>query len=198
MTCKYLMIFSKREQVTNINIYRKKKMIHIDLMGILRVSSSGLFDNIMAENNIQWSGQGSSWNLFGSLLHSHPLPVSKLAILAKQCPICPIGTCCIRTNCGLKPKKCNNTSIIARQWKFTHMNMWKYSIRLTSVYLNCCSTFLMTPPHSKHLKAPWSSSGRTSLVRVTTPVTDTSLPISAVVNSLNLCSSITHILTIHN
>lgn len=33
MTCKYLMIFSKREQVTNINIYRKKKMIHVDLMG---------------------------------------------------------------------------------------------------------------------------------------------------------------------
>ena len=59
---------------------------------------------------------------------------------------------------------------------------------LTSEYLNCCSTFLTSVPHSKHLKVPWSSSGLTSLVRVTTPVTDTNLPISEVVNSLNLQS----------
>ena len=62
----------------------------------------------------------------------------------------------------------------------------KTKCTLTSVYLYCCSTFLITPPHSKHLKVPWRSSGRTSLVRVTTPFTDTSFPISAVVNSLNL------------
>ena len=63
----------------------------------------------------------------------------------------------------------------------------KHNIVLTtSVYLNCCSTFFITPPHSKHLKVPWRSSGRTSLVLVTTPVTDTSLPISDVPNSLNL------------
>lgn len=56
----------------------------------------------------------------------------------------------------------------------------------TSVYLNCCSTFFMTLPHSKHLNVPKSSSGRTSLVRVTTPVTETSFPISEVDNSLSL------------
>lgn len=58
--------------------------------------------------------------------------------------------------------------------------------RPTSVYLNCCSTFLTTLPQSKHLKVPWRSSGLTSLVRVTTPETDTSFPISAVVSSLKL------------
>lgn len=57
---------------------------------------------------------------------------------------------------------------------------------VTSVYLNCCSTFLMTFPHSRHLKVPWRSSGRTSLVRVTTPLTDTNFPMSAVAKSLNL------------
>lgn len=57
---------------------------------------------------------------------------------------------------------------------------------ITSVYLNCCSTFFITPPQSRHLKVPWRSSGRTSLVLVTTPVTDTSLPISDVAKSLNL------------
>lgn len=56
----------------------------------------------------------------------------------------------------------------------------------TSVYLNCCSTFLTTCPHSRHLNVPCRSSGRTSLVRVTTPVTEISFPISAVDNSRNL------------
>ena len=68
-------------------------------------------------------------------------------------------------------------------------NFWKHIHEIhtpTSVYLNCCSTFFMTLPHSKHLKVPWRSSGRTSLVRVTTPVIDTNFPTSAVVKSLNL------------
>jgi hypothetical protein len=56
----------------------------------------------------------------------------------------------------------------------------------TSVYLNCCSTFFTTFPQSRHLKVPCNSSGRTSLVRVTTPITDVSLPISAVPSSLSL------------
>ena len=56
----------------------------------------------------------------------------------------------------------------------------------TSVYLNCCSTFFTTFPQSRHLKVPCNSSGRTSLVRVTTPMTDVSLPISAVPSSLSL------------
>lgn len=59
-------------------------------------------------------------------------------------------------------------------------------MEVTSVYLNCCSTFFTTVPQSKHLKVPCRSSGRTSLVRVTTPVTETNFPISAVVKSLNL------------
>lgn len=71
----------------------------------------------------------------------------------------------------------------------------KKQVALTSVYLYCCSTFLMTPPHSRHLKVPCRSSGRTSLVRVTTPITEVNLPISDVVSSLNLfvCIFIHHV-----
>lgn len=61
--------------------------------------------------------------------------------------------------------------------------------KYTSVYLNCCSTFFTVSPQSRHLKVASSSSGRTSLVRVTTPITDVSFPMSAVVSSLNLTTS---------
>jgi len=57
---------------------------------------------------------------------------------------------------------------------------------VTCVYLNCCCTLLITAPQSKHLKFPESNSGRTSLVLVTTPLTDMSLPIWKVSSSLNL------------
>lgn len=60
----------------------------------------------------------------------------------------------------------------------------------TSVYLNCCSTFFTICEQSRHLKVASRSSGRTSLVRVTTPITDVNFPISAVVSSLNLTTQV--------
>lgn len=60
----------------------------------------------------------------------------------------------------------------------------------TSVYLNCCSTFFTVCEQSRHLKVASRSSGRTSLVRVTTPITDVNFPISAVVSSLNLTTQV--------
>lgn len=43
--------------------------------------------------------------------------------------------------------------------------------RMGSVYPNCCSTRGTRLRHLRHLKAPASSSGRTSVVRVTVPLT---------------------------
>jgi hypothetical protein len=48
------------------------------------------------------------------------------------------------------------------------------------VYLNCCSTLSAVVPHSWHANVPKSSSGRTSDVRVTVAVMDTSWPIFSV------------------
>lgn len=95
------------------------------------------------------------------------------------------------TSQSTQMNKClQSTIVLSRQhWNTifcSNKQQINHYFRPTSVYLNCCSTFFMMLPHSKHLKVPWRSSGRTSLVRVTTPVTDTSFPISAVANSLNL------------
>lgn len=48
------------------------------------------------------------------------------------------------------------------------------------MYLNCCSTLRTIPLHSKQVKVPNTSSGRTSLVRVTVPEMLDSFPIFSV------------------
>lgn len=72
---------------------------------ILRVTSSGLFNYIMAKNDIQRSRKGTGRDLFGSFLHSHPLPISKSTLLSKQCPSRSIRACCVHTNCWLQTQK---------------------------------------------------------------------------------------------
>jgi hypothetical protein len=47
---------------------------------------------------------------------------------------------------------------------------------LGSVYLNCCTTSLLSVPQLLHLNTPTKSSGRTSLVLVTVPLNDLSFP----------------------
>lgn len=56
----------------------------------------------------------------------------------------------------------------------------------TCVYLNCCSTSLMTVRQSRQRNVPLISSGCTGWVRTTWPVMRSSVPILAVVSSRTL------------
>src|SRR3989338_7551841 len=51
------------------------------------------------------------------------------------------------------------------------------------VNLNCCSIPRTERPHNLHMKVPYSSSGRTSLVRVTVPLMVERTPSFSVVRS---------------
>jgi len=117
-----------------------------------------------------------SANLLSCLSNAH-------LALFKQVGLTQIVGCNKATNHSTNQKK---TSYYFFLLQSVYKKTPKIKESITCVYLNCCSTFFITLPQSKHLKVPYRSSGLTSLVRVTTPVTDTNFPISAVVNSLNL------------
>jgi hypothetical protein len=58
-----------------------------------------------------------------------------------------------------------------------------------SVYLNCCSCGSCSVKHSRHVKWPMTSSGRTSDVRVTTPVMHDSVPMRSVLSARSFTES---------
>lgn len=84
-------------------------------------------------------------------------------------------------------------------WKSTNLDLFVSSRNLLllaqtgflqmfgCVYLNCCSTSLITVWQSRHRKVPLTSSGCTGWVRTTCPLIRNSEPILADVSSRILC-----------
>mmetsp|Transcript_23041 Transcript_23041/g.59972 ORF Transcript_23041/g.59972 Transcript_23041/m.59972 type:complete len:294 (-) Transcript_23041:97-978(-) len=82
-------------------------------------------------------------------------------------------TSCTRTRCQSMKVLSSRTS---DQW--SRLPQVGLEQMQGTVNLNCCSTLRDTVLHSWQRKVPMNSSGRTSLVRVTVPVKDMSLPMS--------------------